>query len=813
MPLLEPDVNQIEIFVQGMFRHCGKDGVVSLRAFVENSNKNAPPVRITDTKLSGGLRFLMAAAEDDARRAANHPQPVVFCPPVATFLPTGHAGEDDLLEGIALSVELDQNPGAALATLEHLLGFATLVVRSGGEWTNPATGEVEDKLHAHWRLNEPATGKANLDKLKRAREIATKLVDGDPSNIPICHPIRWPGSWHRKAAPRLCEILNTDHLDNEIDLDLAIEALEAVAPQAGGQQQTGQQQAGGTQGSFETLDWDKAFGEIISGKKFHPVLTPLSASFAACGVPEAATRWALRALLNNTTTTDPGRLKRRDAELAKLKDTVRSGYDKFATEVAIPKTGELFDPWQEFIAPPFPLDVLPESVFEFVLNKSDAMGVDRSAIAMSMLTAASGAIHHRFRMKMKSKTDWREHVRLWTLLIGRSSWKKNPTMDATTWPLEYYQADVMRDHRAEMRDYKAKVKAGDKNAKEPEPPERFIVGDITTEKLGEILSRSERGVLAVYDEVAGWIGRMERYHGSGKGASADRAFWLRSWTGGHYSIDRINSGENLVRNLSVSILAGIQPRKLAEIHGLTSDGLLQRFLPVLMKAPRLPIDIDCTEVNRKYKDLFYQLIALPPQQLRVTDAAIEVMDELQRHLFNLEQVGEALSEGFEGYIGKLAAYAGALTIILHLLDDPKNAVKNFIGKPVVEKVDQLIRDFLIPHGVKFYATGEGTTERLQAIASYVLRCGKDRLRLTEFTNNVRDCRGKTVREVNEQVSPLVAGGWLDPIGVGPAYRAWDVNRAAIDAQFADQSRTEQERKKSIRQLIKISAAQRRNASV
>jgi hypothetical protein len=803
MPLLEPNRDQIEIFVEGMFRHCNGDGIVSLRAFYENGAKDS--FRITSISLKSGLRFLMDAAEDDARRAANEPQPVVFCPPIATFLPTGHARQVDLLEAPVLSVELDQNPRAALARLESLLGPATLVVRSGGEWTNPTTGEVEDKLHAHWRLKEPARG-ADIARLKRAREIATALVGGDPTNIPACHPIRWPGGWHRKAKPRLCEIVSTDHLDNEIDLTVALETLEAVAPppKAGAQQSTGTQPG-------DALDWDEAFGEIIRGEKFHPTLVPLSASFAARAAPQAVTVGALQALLNNTTTTDPARLTRRDAELAKLKDTVRSGYDKFANEA--PKTGELFDPWQEFIAPPFPLDVLPGPVAEIVQIRSDAMGIDHSAIAMSMLTAASGAIHHRFRMRMKSKTDWKEHVRLWVLLVGSVSKKKSPGMGATTRPLEHYQADVMREYHAAMRDYEAKVKAGDKNTDKPDPPERYIVGDTTTEKLGEILSRSERGVLAVYDEVAGWIAQMERYNHAGKGASADRAFWLRSWNGGPYTIDRIKSGETLVRHLSVSILGGIQPRKLAEIHGLTSDGLLQRFLPVLMKAPRLPIDIDCTEVNRRYETLIYQLVDLPPQELRATDAALATMDELLQHLFNLEQVAGALSEGFEGYVGKLPAYAGVLTIILHLLDNPKVAVKNFIGESVVEKVDQLMRTFLIPHGVRFYATGEGETERLRNLASYVLRCGKDRLRLTEFTNNVRHCRGKTVLQINEQVSPLVAGGWLIPLGQGPACRAWDVNRAGIDAQFADRCRIEQEQKTTLRQLIKAATAQRRGTHV
>src|SRR5262249_2461533 len=154
-----------------------------------------------------------------------------------------------------------------------------------------------------------------------------------------------------------------------------------------------------------------------------------------------------------------------------------------------------------------------------------------------------------------------------------------------------------------------------------------------------------------------------------------------------------------------------------------------------------------SKVNRNYKELIYQLIQLPPQELRITDAAIETMDELQFHLFNLEQVGEALSEGFEGFVGKLAAYAGVFTIILHLIDNPREAVKSFIGKPLVEKVNRLVREFLIPHAYEFYSVGEGGSERLRKLASYVLTCGKDRLRLAEFTNNVWECRGKTVLEI------------------------------------------------------------------
>jgi hypothetical protein len=141
---------------------------------------------------------------------------VVFCPPIAVFANKDHARERDITEGLALTVECDQHPHTARAKLEAILGPATMVVRSGGKWTDPATGQAHDKLHLHWRLRAPARGEA-LPTLKQARDIAARLVGGDPSNKPVCHPIRWPGSWHRKAEPVLCEI-ETANPDQEVDL-------------------------------------------------------------------------------------------------------------------------------------------------------------------------------------------------------------------------------------------------------------------------------------------------------------------------------------------------------------------------------------------------------------------------------------------------------------------------------------------------------------------------------------------------------------------------------------------------------------------
>jgi hypothetical protein len=65
---------------------------------------------------------------------------------------------------------------------------------------------------------------ADVGRLREARKLATKLVGGDDSNISIVHPIRWPGSWHRKGTPRLAETVAFSD-DNEVDLTEAVERL------------------------------------------------------------------------------------------------------------------------------------------------------------------------------------------------------------------------------------------------------------------------------------------------------------------------------------------------------------------------------------------------------------------------------------------------------------------------------------------------------------------------------------------------------------------------------------------------------------
>jgi hypothetical protein len=223
------DREQLGRFVDALFRYADDDTVVSLRAFRDDADGTWAPSEWPSVRVNGiGLEPIVAAAGDFAERCAGAPVPVVFAPPITTFRTEGSAAERDVANGLVLSVECDRDAPRARAYLEGLIGTATLVVASGGQWVDPETGEITPKLHLHWRLKEPTRSLADHHKLKQARQLAQRLVGSDASAVPLVHPIRWAGSWHRKAEPRLTKIVGGNP-EAEIELDDALERLCEVA--------------------------------------------------------------------------------------------------------------------------------------------------------------------------------------------------------------------------------------------------------------------------------------------------------------------------------------------------------------------------------------------------------------------------------------------------------------------------------------------------------------------------------------------------------------------------------------------------------
>lgn len=218
---LAVDREEIARFVSAIFRYADEGTWASLRVFDEHRKDVAPviePVRIN----GDASRFIEAAAKM-ADMAARRPRPSVFAPPVATFTNPDKAREQDIACSLAACVELDHNAQMGLSELRAIWGRPTVVVASGGRWKNEDGAEMP-KLHAYWRYSEAAVGN-DIPLSKRLRTAATQLVGGDPTNYPDSHPIRWPGSLHRKGDPILARIVELND-DAEIHLADALEQIE-----------------------------------------------------------------------------------------------------------------------------------------------------------------------------------------------------------------------------------------------------------------------------------------------------------------------------------------------------------------------------------------------------------------------------------------------------------------------------------------------------------------------------------------------------------------------------------------------------------
>lgn len=221
---LRPDKDQLAQFLSLLFRHSDEGTYVSLRAF-DQFDRGQSAVFIEGVPINGSMERVVARATARADEAANRGRAAVFAPPVATFNNPRTASSADVANGVAISVEVDSgDTAAARRRLEHLLGPATVVMHSGGEWIDPETGEVHPKVHLHWRLSEPTRTRAEHAKLQEARWAAAVLVGGDKTAAPPAHPLRWPGSWNTKRTAKLATIA-AGNAASEVHLDDALEKL------------------------------------------------------------------------------------------------------------------------------------------------------------------------------------------------------------------------------------------------------------------------------------------------------------------------------------------------------------------------------------------------------------------------------------------------------------------------------------------------------------------------------------------------------------------------------------------------------------
>lgn len=295
----------------------------------------------------------------------------------------------------------------------------------------------------------------------------------------------------------------------------------------------------------------------------------------------------------------------------------------------------------------FPMAALPEAFGPWVRDVTERMCCPPDFVAVPLLVAAASLVARHIGIRPQQRTDWIERGNLWALIVGRPGIMKSPAMSQALAPMDRLEARAAEEfnaqaaqHQAEAMAAKLRTEASVKAARAElkkdgganvaallatdgecaEPVRRrYVVNDLTYEKLGEILAANPDGVLSVRDEMRGLFLSLAREE-----SAPARSFYLQSWSGGPYTFDRIGRGTVTVEDARLSIIGGIQPGPLCELvqqarRGAADDGMIERFLIAWPDAPAEWREVDRwpdTDGKRLAWQTFERLDGLTAETLR-----------------------------------------------------------------------------------------------------------------------------------------------------------------------------------------------------
>jgi DNA polymerase I-like protein with 3'-5' exonuclease and polymerase domains len=340
---------------------------------------------------------------------------------------------------------------------------------------------------------------------------------------------------------------------------------------------------------------------------------------------------------------------------------------------------------------PFPLHTLPEPLRSYVDQGARALGCDPAYVALPGLAAFAGLVGNTHVIRLKR--GWEEPPVFWAVAVGDSGSLKTPAYKLAINPLLKVQIDLIKEHAGKMEQYEADLAAYEARKKQrdkdvedasdldkPEEPVcfRFMVSDITIERLAEIEEDNPRGVLAARDELAAWINSFSRY--KGKSGGSDGANWLELHSGGHLVYDRKTGDRRtiVVRGATASVAGGIQPGVLARAmtpeyldSGMTARCLMAMPPKLLKRWSDLEID---PQVREAYEAAVRKLLELgmdkddngnpEPFVVRMTP---EARAAWVRFYDEWGETQEGLDGDLAAAFSKLEAYAARFALLHHVV--------------------------------------------------------------------------------------------------------------------------------------------------
>lgn len=241
-------------------------------------------------------------------------------------------------------------------------------------------------------------------------------------------------------------------------------------------------------------------------------------------------------------------------------------------------------------AKPFPFDVLPRRMQEYISHLREGRGARKEYTAASMLWAAATATGSTYCI-------WHQHAPHWAViylgLIGSSGVNKTGTLKAALKPIKLRDDGRYKEYLAEKEVYDrlASMTKGELKKQgttlPPEPVQsQTIIIDATPEATYQVHKNNPRGIGVYRDELAGFFQDFGRYNKSG-----EQQMWLSNWMYETIQVNRASKGSTPIRiaNPFICIAGGTQPGIIKQIaKGRLEDGFMARFIWVFLDDLKKP---------------------------------------------------------------------------------------------------------------------------------------------------------------------------------------------------------------------------------
>lgn len=395
---------------------------------------------------------------------------------------------------------------------------------------------------------------------------------------------------------------------------------------------------------------------------------------------------------------------------------------------------------------PFPLDVFPTYLQDFVGSVAHVLGVPNGYVAANVLGVASGAIGATINVQLTP--TWKERACLFVAVVAPKSAGKTPAHNAAMKAIQRVQAER---YQTEKRIY--------------------FTTDTTIEALGPLLVARPRGILVACDELSGFILGMNQYKPSGKGS--DRAYWLSAWAGTALSICRRNpeAPHIYVPEPSISVLGGVQPAVLDAVFSL-DDGLAERFLfeaseplpprrPV--RDPYLNADLWLDLVKRLAKlELIEGEYGPIPHTIGITDEAWRVFSDW---CFESSVDLADRDVSLDGFRNKGKGHAARIALVLHLLGHYRAGEDiPILNETTMANGVRLMR-YYMSQVARVRSGANAPRSPAETVLNWIRKCGRSSITRRDVFRGLR----KTITEseqLREPLKKLVEHGYLayaDPI--------------------------------------------------